>query len=208
MVLSMRRLLTGLAVTAFYALSGVAWGQSPVSCGIAPQSVCEDSELAALESERASLIQQVTAADPQHAALASEQTWVDGLSACGEDAACYRAAYLNHNQTLRQAVSTLPLTPGNETALDPLADAPPTVDEQIAIDEVQAERLREAAEEARNNTPPRRGDAVYVPAGLPGWGFFTMFGVALLGWVWLTNARKRNRLALRADEARLRAWRR
>ena len=121
---------------------------------------------------------------------------------------CYRAAYRNHNQTLRDAAAA---TPGAADATSPLeapADAPPTVDEQIALDEMQAERLREAAEEARNNIPPRRGDAVYVDAGLPGWGFFTMIGVALLGWWWLSGAIKRNRLALRADEARLRAWRR
>jgi uncharacterized protein len=198
-------IIAALALTWFSA--GAASAQSPVSCGTAPQSVCEDQELAALEGERATLVQQLTAADPQNAALKSEQTWIDGLSACGEDAECYRTAYRNHNQTLRDAAAALPGAAGAVSPFAAPADAP-TVDEQIALDEVQAERLREAAEEARNNTPPRQGDAVYVDAGLPGWGFFTMIGVALLGWWWLTGAIKRNRLALRADEARLRAWRR
>jgi uncharacterized protein len=182
--------------------AGVASAQTPLSCSVAPQSVCEDQELAALESERAALVEQLKGLDPQNAALAGEQTWADGLSACSEDAACYRTAYLNHNQTLRQAAAALPGAATTDTPLETPADAP-TVDEQIALDEVQAERLREAAEEARNNTPPREGDAVYVPAGLPGWGFFTMIGVALLGWWWLMRALKRNRLQLRAEEAQL-----
>ncbi len=117
-------------------------------------------------------------------------------------------AYRNHNQTLRDAAAAAPVAADGTSPFEAPADAPPTVDEQIAIDEAQAERLREAAEEARVNTPPRRGDAVYVPVGLPGWGFFTMIGVTLLLWFWLTGAMKRNRLALRADQARLRAWRR
>jgi uncharacterized protein len=205
----MRGWLAIIAALGLCALSAeLASAQSPVSCETAPQSVCEDQELAALESERATLVQQLTAADPQNAALTSEQTWIAGLSACGEDAACYRTAYLNHNQTLRQAAGALPGAAPTETPLDAPADAPPTVDEQTALDELQAERLREAAQAARDNSPPRRGDAVYVPAGLPGWGFFTMFGVALLGWFWITGAMKRNRQALRADEAQLRAWRR
>jgi uncharacterized protein len=205
----MRGRIAVIATLALCALStGAASAQTPVSCGVAPQSVCEDKDLPALEGERAALIQQLTAADPQNAALASEQTWIDGLSACGEDAACYRTAYGAHNQALRDAVAALPGAADPASPFEAPADAP-TVDEQIALDELQAERLREAAEEARNNTPPRRrGDAVYVPAGLPGWGFFTMIGVALLGWWWLTGALKRNRQALRADEARLRAWRR
>ena len=198
-------IIAALALTAISA--GAAWAQSPVSCGTAPQSVCEDQELAALEGERATLVQQLTAADPQHAALKDEQTWIDGLSACGEDAECYRTAYRNHNQTLRDAAAAAPGAADATSPFEAPADAP-TVDEQIAIDEMQAERLREAAEAARNNTPPREGDAVYVPSGLPGWGFFTMIGVTLLIWWWLTGAMKRNRLALRADQARLRAWRR
>ena len=198
-------IIAALALT--WVSAGAASAQSPVSCATAPQSVCEDQELVALEGERATLVQQLTAADPQNAALKNEQTWIDGLSACGEDVECYRTAYRNHNQSLRDAAAALP---GGANAASPFeapADAP-TVEEQIAIDEVQAERLREAAEEARNNTPPREGDAVYVPAGLPGWGFFTMVGVALLGWWWLSGAMKRNRQALRADQARMSALRR
>jgi uncharacterized protein len=187
--------------------AGTASAQSPVSCEVAPQSVCGDQELVALEGERATLVQQLTAADPQNAALKGEQTWIDGLSACGEDAECYRTAYRNHNQALPDAAAAAPVASDGTSPFEAPADAP-TVDEQIAIDELQAERLREAAEEARNNTPPRQGDAVYVPAGLPGWGFFTAIGVTLLIWFWLTGAMKRNRQTLRAEQARLRAWQR
>lgn len=199
-----RTILTALTLTVLSA--GAATAQ-PLSCGSAPQSICEDQELIALENERATLVQQLATADPKHPALANEQNWVDGLSACGEDAECHRAAYRNHNQTLREAATASSGAADATAALDAPADAP-TVEEQTALDEAQAERLREAAEEARNNTPPREGDAVYVPAGLPGWGFFTMIGVTLLTWWWLSGAMKRNRQALRADEARLRAWRR
>lgn len=192
-----------IATFAFMALSaGAASAQSPVSCDIAPTAVCEDAEVIALEGERSALVAQLSAADPAHAALANEQTWVDGLGACGEDAACYRTAYLNHNETLRQAAATLPLATV-DTPLDALADVP-TVEEQTAIDEAQAERLREAAEEARNNTPARIGDDVYVPAGLPGWGFWTMIGLSFLVFWWLMRTMKRNREEIRADEARLR----
>jgi uncharacterized protein len=197
-------IIAALALSVFGAPA--AWAQSPVSCELAPQSVCEDKDLLALEGERAALIQHLTAADPQNAALAGEQTWIDGLSACGEDTACYRTAYGAHNQTLRDAAAALPGAADAASPFEAPADAP-TVDEQIALDELQAERLREAAQEQRDQ-PPREGGQVYVDAGLPGWGFFTMIGVALLGWWWLTGAMKRNRQALRADEARLRAWRR
>lgn len=203
----MRRWLTKLATLALCAIgASAASAQTPLSCSVAPQSVCADQDLAALETERAALVEQLKGLDPQHAALAGEQTWADGLSACGEDVACYRTAYLNHNQTLRDAVAA---PPGAADAASPFEAPPdaPTVEEQTALDELQAERLREAAQEQRDQ-PPREGGQVYVDAGLPGWGFFTMIGVALLGWWWLTGALKRNRQALRADEARLRAWRR
>jgi uncharacterized protein len=193
-----------IATLAFVALSaGAASAQSPVSCDVAPTAVCEDAEVAALESERSALVAQLSAADPAHAALANEQTWVDGLGACGEDAACYRTAYLNHNETLRQAAAGLPAVAATDPALEIPADAP-TVEEQTAIDEVQAERLREAAEEARDNTPARIGDDVYVPAGLPGWGFWTMIGLSLFVFWWLMRTMKRNREEIRAEEARLR----
>lgn len=197
----MRRFLTTLA---FMALSaGAASAQSPLSCDVAAPAVCEDAELAALESERSALVAQLSAADPQHAALANEQTWVDGLRACSEDAACYRTAYLNHNEALRQAALTLPGAAATDTPLDAPADAP-TVEEQTAIDAVQAERLRDAAEAARDTAPARVGEDVYVPAGLPGWGFWTMIGVTLLVFWWLMRTLKRNREEIRAEEARLR----
>jgi uncharacterized protein len=202
----MRQWFTILAALVLCALStGAASAQSPLSCGTAPTSVCEDQDLAGLESERTALIAQLSAADPANAALANEQTWVDGLGACGEDVECYRTAYLNHNQSLRQASGAMPGGVPTEVPLETPADAPPTVDEQVAIDEVQEERLRDAAEEARNNTPPRRGDAVYVPAGLPGWGFFTMIGVTFFVFWLIMRALKRHRLELRAEEAQMRA---
>lgn len=202
--MAMRAWQSIIAALALYALGAGAASAQPLSCSVAPQSVCEDQDLLALEGERAALVEQLKGRDPQHAALAGEQTWIDGLSACGEDAACYRAAYINHNQTLRDAMAALPGAADAASPFEAPADAPPTVDEQIALDELQAERLREAAEEARNNSPPRRGDAVYVPAGLPGWGFFTAIGVTLLMFWWLMRARGRVRREVRAAEARLR----
>lgn len=175
-----------------------AFAQSPIDCSVAPTAVCEDPELVALEAERASLIGQITGLDPQNAALASEQTWVDGLSACGEDAACYRTAYLNHNQTLRQSLSALPGAPSADAAIEAPADAP-TVEEQTAtLDEVQAERLREARE-----APEDPGQA-YGASGLPGWGFYTAIGVTFFIFWWLMRALGRHRREMRAEEARLR----
>jgi uncharacterized protein len=190
--------LATLAVTVFGASAASA--QTPLDCSVAPQSVCEDKDLQALEGERAALIQQLTGLDPQNAALANEQTWIAGLGACGEDVECYRTAYLNHNQALRQSVAALPGAPSAETPLEAPADAP-TVEEQIAIDEVQAERLREAAQDARET--PDDGQA-FVASGLPGWGFFTAIGVTLFIFWWLMRALGRHRRELREDEARAR----
>jgi uncharacterized protein len=191
--------LVPLALCAFGA--GAASAQSPLDCAVS-QSVCEDQELIGLEGERKSLVQQLTSLDPQHAALANEQTWIDGLGACGEDVACYRTAYLNHNQSLRQAVGALPGAPSAE-ALEAPADAP-TVEEQTAVlDAVQEERLRDAAEEAPEYEPREPGQ-VYVDAGLPGWGFFTAIGVTLFIWWRLMSARGRVQREVRAAEARLR----
>lgn len=191
----MRAALTILATLALCAL-GEASAQAPIDCAVAPQSVCEDSDLVALESERAALIGQLTGLDPQNAALASEQTWIDGLGACGEDVECYRTAYLNHNQTLRQSIAALPGAPSADAALEAPADAP-TVEEQTAtLDDVQEERLREARE-AREDP----GQA-YVASGLPGWGFYTAIGLTLLIFWWLMRALGRHRREMRAEEAR------
>lgn len=174
-----------VAALALYALgAGAASAQSALSCSAVPQSVCEDAELQAAESERAALVAQLSSADPQNAALAGEQTWIDGLNACGEDIACYRTAYLNHNQALRQSVAALPGDGTTEPALEAPADAP-TVEEQTqALDEAQAERLRE----------PRESSAdAYVATGAPGWGFFTAIGVTLFLFWLLLRARARYR---------------
>lgn len=178
--------------------SGAASAQTPIDCAVAPQAVCTDSDLAALESERASLVQQLTALDPQNAALASEQTWIDGLGACGEDVACYRTAYLNHNQALRQSVSALPGAPSLETIEAP-ADAPTVEEETATLDEVQEERFREARQGAREDP----GQA-YVSSGLPGWGFYTAIGVTFFIFWWLMRAMGRHRREMRAEEASLR----
>lgn len=175
-------MLAGLALCA---LASEAAAQTALSCSVVPQSVCENADLQGLESERAALVAQLTAADPQHTALAGEQTWVDGLGACGEDIECYRSAYLNHNQTLRQSTSAL-LGATTDPSLEAPADAP-TVEEQTqALDEAQAERLRDPP-------APRETGDLYIESGLPGWGFFTAIGVTLLlGWM-LLRARARQR---------------
>ncbi len=188
------------------ALAGAsaASAQSPLDCSLAPQSVCADPELQALESERAALAAQLSAHDPQHPALAGEQTWLDSVRACGEDIACYRTAYLNHNKGLSAA---LPAAPGDAALSEPPLEAPedaPTVEEQTAaLDDVQGERLREAAKEARPS-PPRAEGQVYVPQGLPGWGFFVAIGVTFALFWQLLQARARVRREVRAAEARLR----
>lgn len=182
----------------FAFVAGPALAQGPIDCSIAPESVCADPDLVALESERAALIAQLTAADPQNPALASEQTWSDGLSACGEDIDCYRTAYLNHNQTLRQSVATLPGAPSTETPLEEPADAPTVEEETQALDQAQEARLREPRED---------GTHAYVETSLPGWGFFTAIGVTLLIFWWLMRALGRHRREMRAEEARLRARR-
>lgn len=165
--------------------AGAASAQAALSCSTAPQSVCEDAELQAQEGERAALIGQLSSLDPQNAALASEQTWIDGLSACGEDVACYRTAYLNHNEALRQSVAALP---GGAAATEPALEAPedaPTVEEETqALDEAQAERLREPREDSAT---------AYVASGAPGWGFFTAIAVTLLLFWLLLRARARHR---------------
>jgi uncharacterized protein len=177
--------LFALAALSFCTLAPAgAFAQSPLACGVAPQSVCEDAELAALENERAALIAQLTSGDSKNAALASEQTWIDGLSACGEDSACYRTAYLNHNETLRQAAGALPAAPSEDATAEAPADAPTVEEATQAQDEVQAERLRAPREEGRQ---------VYVDSGAPGWGFYTAIGVTLLlAWL-LMRAHARHR---------------
>lgn len=194
----MRGLLAILAM--FFAFgAGPASAQAPIDCSIAPESVCADPDLIALESERAALIAQLTAADPQNPALASEQTWSDGLGACGEDIDCYRTAYLNHNQMLRQSVAALPRAPPSaEALLEPPADAATVQEETQALDEAQEARLREPREDSAH---------AYVETSLPGWGFFTAIGVTLLIFWWLMRALGRHRRELRAEEARLRARR-
>lgn len=194
----MRAWLTMFAALALGALGAGAASAQPLDCSVAPQSVCEDQELLALEGERASLIEQMTGLDPQNAALANEQTWIDGLSACEADVECYRTAYLNHNQMLRQSMAALSVAPSAETPLEAPADEPTIEDETSALDAAQAERMRE----------PRAEPQAYVASGAPGWGFFTAIGVTLLIFWWLMRALGRHRREVRADEARLRSrWR-
>lgn len=193
-VLYMRRWLFMLAALALSAVSGPASAQARLDCATAPASVCADGEVMALEAERLALTAQLAAADPQHAALAGEQLWIDGLAACGEDLACYRTAYLNHNQTLRQAVDALPAAQAA-----PPPEAPP---DAAAVEEAPAASERRAARaDARDRDGP-----TYAPAGLPGWGFFTAIGVTLLIFYALLRRLGRHRRELRAQETRLRDW--
>jgi hypothetical protein len=187
--------LVALALSAFAATAASA--QTPLDCSVAPESVCTDQELLALEAERAALIAQLAGLDPQSPALKNEQTWSDGLSACGEDVACYRTGYLNHNQTLRQTIAAIPgATP---EPLEAPADAPTLEEKTSALDALQEERLREPREDSAE---------AYVAPGMPGWGFFTAIGVTLLLFWWLMRALARHRRELRAEEARLRGgWR-
>jgi uncharacterized protein len=189
----MRLWLTIFAMSAMSA--GAAAAQSPIDCSVAP-AVCTDGELLALESERASLVQQLTSLDPANTALASEDTWADGLSACGDDLECYRTAYLNHNQTLRQTVSALPGAVVGDVAAEAPEDAPSVEEQTATLDDVQEERLREARE-AREDP----GDA-YVSSGLPGWGFYTALGVTFFIFWWLMRAMGRHRREVRAESER------
>lgn len=199
--MSMRAWLLSLAALALCA--GPAFAQSPLSCGAAPQGVCENQELAALESERAALVAQLTSLDAQNPAIANEQTWIDGLSACGEDAECYRTAYFNHNQTLRQSIAALPGAADAQTAPEAPAEEPaeaPTIEEETRVlDAAQEQRLREPREDSRQ---------AYVATGMPGWGFFTAIGVSFFVFWMLMRALGRHRRELRAEEGRIRGWRR
>jgi uncharacterized protein len=190
-----RSILAALALCMLTAPAASA--QTPLDCSVVPQSICESEDILALEGERTALTEQLAGLDPQHAALTGEQTWVDGLSACAEDADCYRTAYLNHNQMLRQSVAALA---GPDT--EPPLEAPPdaaTVDEPQA----QSEEARPAPRAPRDHARAHSGQ-VYVPAGLPGWGFFAAIGVSLLIFWALLRKLGEHRREMRAEEARLR----
>jgi hypothetical protein len=180
--------LAALAACTFGATQASA--QARLDCSAVPENVCLDAEVLALEGDRVMLVEQITSADPQSTATAGEDAWLSGLNACGEDLDCYRAAYIDHNQTLRQSV---PATPETATPLEEPADA--------AVDEPSSQR-----EEPASRNEERAGDdrPIESPSSLPGWGFFTALGVTLLILFWLLRARARNRDALRAEEAQLR----
>lgn len=188
----MRGWLFLLAVLALWALHApAASAQARLDCAAAPASVCADGEVVALEAERVALIEQLAAGDPQHAAIAGEQTWIDGLGACGEDLECYRSAYANHNEALRQSAAALP-APQTEAPLE----APPDAG---AVEEAPPQA--QAPARRRDDT---RGEPAYVPAGLPGWGFFTALGVTLLIFYALLRKLAEHRRGLREEEERLR----
>lgn len=171
-----------------------AAAQAPLDCAAVPQNICEDADILALEGERSALVEQLTSLDAQNPALAGEQTWLDGLDACADDAACYRSAYLNHNESLRQSVAALPSAPGAETPIE----APP---DAASIEEAQP-APEEAAPRARTRREPRQHSGpVYVAANPFGWGFFTAIGLSLLIFYALTRALRNNRRELRAYQA-------
>lgn len=191
----MRRWLVTLAVLALCALGERAASAQALDCSVVPQSVCADEEVLALESERATLINQLNALDPQHAALAGEQAWIDGLGACGEDADCYRSAYYVHNLQLRETVDGLA---GAETA--PIEEPPNAA---VIEPPTESENTAPARREAREHD-----GQIYAPSGLPGWGFFTAIGVTLFILYALLRALAKHRRELRAEEAQLRDdWR-
>jgi uncharacterized protein len=181
------------ALTLIALCDSAAFGQS-LDCSALPQTVCESGEVPALESERSALIAQLTQRDPENAALVGEQTWLDGLTACGEDLACYKSAYGAHNQALRQAIEDAELAP-----LEPLPDA--------ASIETPDEN-QESVATAREERASARNGVVYVPSGVPGWGFFVAIGVTLLLFNALLRARAKHRRELRAERAQVRGgWR-
>lgn len=184
----MRAWLWTLAVLLVCVLSAApALAQAHLDCAAVPEAVCLDDEVLALERDRLTLVEQISASDPQSAVTAGEQLWLEGLGACGETIDCYRAAYLTHNQALRQS---LPATPEPPLEEPPDAAEPPAEDATPARDE-----------------PRDGGGATYAPTSLPGWGFFVALGLTLLILFWLLRARARNRDALHEDKVRLRDWR-
>jgi hypothetical protein len=191
-----------IAALALCALGERAASAQSLDCSVVPQSVCADEEVLTLEGERSALIDQIADLDPNHAALAGEQAWIDGLGACGEDLACYRGAYLGHNSTLRESANAL-------AAAQP---APPL---EEPPDAAVSEEQQPSAESEPAPTPRRtrrRESApdgqVYVPSGPPGWGFFITIGLTLLIFYWLLRKLAQHRRELQEDEAQLRGrWR-
>jgi hypothetical protein len=198
----MRALFLLLAALLVWTFAGhTASAQTPFDCEAHP-AICEDAEILALEGERSGLVAQLATLDAQNPALTGEQTWLDGLSACGGDAGCYRSAYANHNQMLRQSIDTLAPPGAAEPPLEEPADAGAVEEPPPAREKAPGRQREERAE--RND-----GRQVYVDAGLPGWGFFAAFGVTALLWWALRRAARRNAAELHAAQERLRddAWR-
>ena len=193
----MRALVLLLAALLLWMLGvNSAAAQSPLDCTVVPQNICEDAEILALEGERSALVEQLTTLDAAHPALANEQIWLDGLGACGDDAACYRTAYLNHNQLLRSATAP-PTAPAADTAVEEPPDA-------ASVEEAQSAPERAAPQTRTRREPRQRSGDVYVSANPFGWGFFTAIGLSLLIFYALTRALRNNRRELREYEAQLR----
>lgn len=186
----MRSWFAMLAALALWAVGDrAASAQTPLDCSAYPQSICENEDIRAFEGERAALIERLSGLDPQHEALSREQAWLDGLRACEEDAECYRTAYLNHNESLRQ---TLAAPPGSaEAMLPPLEPLPPE-----AAEEAPAPPSRPAPDDVYADHAPN--DRAFE---MPGWGFFTAIGFVLAVLFLLLRALKRQRLERGAEEA-------
>lgn len=194
----MRALVLLLAALLLWMLGvNSAAAQSPLDCAVVPQNICEDAEILALEGERSALVEQLTTLDPAHPALANEQIWLDGLGACGDDDACYRNAYLNHNQLLREGAAAPPTAPAAETPIEEPPDA-------ASIEEAEPAPERAAPQTRTRREPRQRGGDVYVSANPFGWGFFTAIGLSLLIFYALMRALRNNRRELRAYEAQAR----
>lgn len=200
----MRSWIVPLAALALFALGGRGASAQSLDCSVVPQSVCADEEVLTLEGERSALVDQIADLDPNHAALAGEQAWIDGLGACGEDLACYRGAYLGHNSTLRESANALAAAQPAPPLEEP-PDAAVGEEQQPAAESATAPTPRRTR---RRESAPEGDDQVYVPSGPPGWGFFAAIGVTLLIFYWLLRKLAQHRRELQEEETQLRArWR-
>lgn len=188
-----------LAALALFALGDSASAQS-LDCSVVPQSVCADEEVLTLEGERSALIDQIADLDPNHAALAGEQSWIDGLGACGEDLACYRGAYLGHNSALRESANALAAA----QPAPPLEEPPGAAVSEEQQPSAESETAPTPRRTRRRESASEGNEQVYVPSGPPGWGFFTAIGVTLLIFYWLLRKLAQHRRELHEDEAQLR----
>jgi hypothetical protein len=141
------------------------------------QRLCANPDLTALEQERYTLQGDLVAANPEHALIADEQSWLAGQEACPDDA-CLRAGLLDRNQSLRLAIAAQSTTE-EPAALEELPS--------IELPTIRPDRDAEAADGPReiNPDPPFRWQD-YI-------GALIAFALSLLiaNWLWAKAARAR-----------------